>query len=138
MGAPRQLCQLQLLSVPSPHTYSLQLFFLPLRGSEGPSTTLYPNPGPALSSSKELRMVISGHWSRDPEHQEPPDEAGRGATQALGQEEGPFPSRPPPLWVSSECGNARHVPGQGTQVLFVPTPRGRHHHPNLCPLKVPS
>lgn len=57
-----------------------------------------------------------------PEHQEPPRWGWQGVTQALGQEEGHFPSRPPPLWVSSDCGNARHVPGLGTQALYVPTP----------------
>lgn len=73
-----ELCQLQLLSIPSTHTARCSCSSCHFEGLKGtvlsyPSTTLYPRTlGQPSPGSRELGMDISGHWSRDPEHQEPP------------------------------------------------------------------
>lgn len=137
-GTPQRWCQLQLLPVASPPS-RLPAALLP---GEGPAL-LSLNPSLPAAPGRPLPQFrgVGGDrlWSSQEETlstRHLPDEAGRGATQAVGQEEGPFPSRPPPLPVSSECGNARHVPGWGTQAPLCPHTAGKTSL--LCPPKKPS
>lgn len=119
----QQLLRLQLLPLPPP-TLLLQLFFRPLRGSEGGQSLLTLDHALpfALGQPSPSSRELDGHlWSLEQRPRAPGTSLARLAEGRPGSRprEGPFPSRPLPR-VSSEGGNAGHVPGWGTQAPLCP------------------